>query len=239
MFYINPIYLLLMLPVLILGFVAQAAVQSRFSRYSQVKSRSGLTGTQTARQILDTNELYDVAVEETQGFLSDHYDPRSRSLRLSPGVARQPSVAAIGIAAHEAGHALQHATGYWALQLRSSLVPVVQFGSWLGPLVILSGLALEYVFRRTGLGLNIAWIGVVLYGLIALFAIVTLPVELDASARARKLVHEYNIVDRQELDGVRSVLSAAAWTYVVGALAAMVEVLRWVLILLAHEERGY
>lgn len=237
MFYFDPTYLLLIVPVLILGLIAQAAVQSRFNKYSQVKSQRGLTGAQAARQVLDTNNLQDVGVEETHGFLSDHYDPRSRTLRLSPQVAREPSVAAIGVAAHEAGHALQHATGYWPLQIRSSLVPAVQFGSSLGPLIILSGLALEWLVRGSKIGLNIAWIGVALYALVTVFALVTLPVELNATARAKKLIYEYDIVDKQELAGVSSVLSAAAWTYVVAALSAIVVLLRWVLILLAREER--
>jgi Zn-dependent membrane protease YugP len=187
-----------------------------------------------ARQILDTNGLYDVSIEETQGFLSDHYDPRSRTLRLSPDVARVPSVAAVGVAAHETGHALQHATGYVPLQLRSALVPAVQFGSWLGPLIIISGIFLEALFRATTLGMAVAWFGVGLYALVAIFAVVTLPVELDASARAKKLLYQYNIVDRQELGGVSSVLNAAAWTYVVAAIAALLELARWIFILMGR-----
>lgn len=169
-------------------------------------------------------------------FLSDHYDPRSRTLRLSPDVARAPSVAAVGVAAHEAGHALQHARGYVPLQIRSMMVPAVQFGSWLGPLIIISGILLEALLSLSSLGMALAWFGVALYAVVALFAVVTLPVELDASSRAKKLLYQYNIVDRQELAGVNSVLGAAAWTYVVAALAALLELARWIFILTARRD---
>lgn len=213
---------------MILGFIAQSAVQSQFNKYSRVRTLRGLTGAQVARQILNENGLYNVTVEETQGVLSDHYDPRTRTLRLSPQVARAPSVAAVGVAAHETGHALQHAKGYAPLQLRSSLVPAVQFGSQLAPLIIIGGIVLEAAFRLSSLGFLISWFGVALYGLVALFAIITLPVELDASARAKKLLYQSNIVDRQELAGVSSVLNAAAWTYVVAAIAAILQLAYWI-----------
>jgi uncharacterized protein len=190
-----------------------------------------MTGAQVAREILDSNGLHDVTVQETSGFLSDHYDPRTRTLNLSPDVARVPSVSAAGVAAHEAGHALQHASGYFPLQIRSTLVPAVQFGTWLGPIIIMSGLALEFFMRASNLGMIIAWLGVGLYGLVAVFTVITLPVELDASSRAKKLLYQYNILDRQELAGVNSVLNAAAWTYVVAAIAAILQLVRWILIL--------
>ena len=238
MFFYDSTFLCFLLPAIILGFIARAAVRGKFNQYSKVRTMRGLTGAQVARQILDTNGLYDVTIEETQGFLSDHYDPRSRTLRLSPDVARVPSVAAVGVAAHEAGHALQHQTGYVPLQLRSFMVPAVQFGSWLGPLVIISGIFLEMLFRLSHLGLAVAWFGVGLYALVALFSVLTLPVELDASARAKKLLHQYNIVDRQELAGVNSVLNAAAWTYVVAALASILELARWIFILVGMGRRN-
>ena len=236
MFFYDPTFLCFMIPALILGFIAQAAVKSKFNKFSQVRTMRGLTGAQVARQILDTNGLYDVVVEETQGFLSDHYDPRSRTLRLSPDVARVPSVAAVGVAAHETGHALQHAKGYIPLQIRSFMVPAVQFGSWLGPIIIISGIMLELLLRLSSLGLAIAWFGVALYALVALFSVITLPVELDASARAKKLLYQYNIVDKQELAGVSTVLNAAAWTYVVAAIAALLELARWIFILTARRD---
>ena len=236
MFFYDPTFLCFIIPALVLGFIAQAAVKSKFNKYARVRTMRGLTGAQVARQILDTNGLYDVAVEETRGFLSDHYDPRSRTLRLSPEVARTPSISAVGVAAHETGHALQHAKGYIPLQLRSFMVPAVQIGSWLGPLVIISGILLEALLRASTLGFAIAWFGVGLYALVALFSLVTLPVELDASARAKRLLYQYSIVDKQELAGVSSVLNAAAWTYIVAAIAALLQLARWVFILTGRRD---
>lgn len=235
-FFYSPVFLCFMIPALILGFIAQAVVKSKFKKYSKVRTMRGMTGAQVAREILDSNGLYHVTVQETQGFLSDHYDPRHQTLRLSSEVAQAPSVASAGIAAHEAGHAIQHAQGYMPLQIRSLMVPAVQFGSWLGPLVIISGIFLEIFLQASGLGTAIAWFGVGLYALVAIFSIITLPVELDASARAKKLLYQYNIVDRQELAGVSSVLNAAAWTYVVAAIAALLELARWVFILMARRD---
>lgn len=211
----------------ILGLIAQATVQGRFKKYSQVRNLRGLTGAQAAREILDSNGLSNVNIEEVKGRLSDHYDPRTQTLRLSPEVARTPSVAAVGVAAHEAGHALQHSSGYAPLKLRSAMVPAVQFGSWLGPIIILVGLALQGLMGLFELGNAVALFGLILFGVVAIFAVVTLPVELNASARAKKLLYQYNIVDQRELAGVNKVLNAAAWTYVVAALAALVQVLYW------------
>jgi Zn-dependent membrane protease YugP len=218
---------MLFIVLTILGIIAQSAVQGRFKKYSQVRISRGLTGAQAAREILDTNGLGHVTIEEVKGRLSDHYDPRSETLRLSTEVARVPSVAAVGVAAHEAGHALQHARGYTPLRLRSAMVPAVQFGSWLGPIIILAGLALQGLMGLLELGNAVAWFGLVIFGLVAIFALVTLPVELNASARAKKQLYQSNIVDQRELAGVNKVLSAAAWTYVVAALAALVQVLYW------------
>jgi Zn-dependent membrane protease YugP len=233
----NPLFLIFMLPALVLGIIAQAAVKGRFNKYSQVRTLRGLTGAQAAREILDSNGLYDVSIEESQGFLTDNYDPRSRTLRLSPQVARNPSVASVGVAAHETGHALQHAKGYLPLQVRSAMVPAVQFGSWLGPIVIMAGILLEALMGAFALGNALAWFGVALFGTVTAFSFVTLPVELDASARAKKLLYQYNIVDRRELDGVNKVLNAAAWTYVVAALSALLQLLYWILILTGNRRR--
>jgi uncharacterized protein len=237
MFFFDPFFLCFMIPSMILGFIAQAAVKSRYAKYSQVRTVRGLTGAQVARRILDENGLYNVVVEETQGFLSDHYDPRSQTLRLSPDVARVPSVAAAGIAAHESGHALQHSKGYFPLQIRSALVPAVQFGSSLAPMIIMGGIILDAFFRLSGLGEIVAWFGVALFGLVVLFSLITLPVELDASSRAKKILAQGNIVDRQELAGVTSVLNAAAWTYVAAAVAAISQLLYWIFILTGRRDR--
>jgi Zn-dependent membrane protease YugP len=233
----DPTFFIFIIPALILGLIAQAVVKGRFNKYSQVRTLRGLTGAQAAREILDSNGLSDVSIEETQGFLSDHYDPRSRTLRLSSQVARSASVAAVGVAAHESGHALQHASGYFPLQVRSAMVPAVQFGSWLGPLVIMAGILLEALMGAFGLGNALAWLGVILFAVVVVFSFVTLPVELDASARAKKLLYQYSIVDRQELGGVNKVLNAAAWTYVVAAISALLQLLRWIFILSASRRR--
>lgn len=237
MFFFDPVFLCFMIPSIILGFIAQMMIKSRFAKYSQVRTMRGLTGAQVARQILDTNGLYDVSIEEVAGDLSDHYDPRSRVLRLSTEVARRPSVAAVGVAAHEAGHALQHAQGYAPLQLRSAIVPAVQIGSNLAPMLIMGGIMLDLFFRSAGgLGLYIAWIGVLGYALVALFSFITLPVEIDASNRAKTLLYQYNIVDKQELAGVTAVLNAAAWTYVVAAIGALLQLAYWIFRLSGRRE---
>ena len=233
----DPTFLIFIVPAMLLGLIAQRAVQGRFKEYSQVPTMRHLTGAQVARQILDTNGLSGVSIEETHGFLSDHYDPRSQTLRLSSDVARSASVAAVGVAAHETGHALQHAQGYVPLQLRTALVPAVQFGSWLGPLIIMAGILLEALMGAFTLGNALAWFGVLLFGMVAVFSFITLPVEINASTRAKALLYQYNIVDRRELDGVNKVLNAAAWTYVAAAIAALLQVLRWVFILTGSRRR--
>ncbi len=226
-FYFDPLYLVFALPALLLGLYAQLKVNGALSRYSRV--RAGITGAQAARKLLDAEGLYHVAVEETGGFLSDHYDPRTRTLRLSPRVARTDSLAAVGVAAHEAGHALQHATAYWPLSLRSTMVPTVQFGSWLGPVIFFLGLLMN--------AQPVAWLGVILFAGVALFALVTLPVELDASRRAKALLQERFMVDRQGMIGVSRVLSAAALTYVATAVQALSTLLYYVFLLSGSRRR--
>ncbi len=206
-------YLLYAVPGLLLGLYAQAKVKSAFNKYSKVRTRRGLTGAQAARAILDANGLYDVAVERVKGFLSDHYDPRSRVLRLSPGVYDNPSIASVGVAAHESGHALQHAKGYWPLQLRTTIVPTVQVGSWLGPIIFIIGLIINWI--------SLAEVGLIFFGLTVVFAIVTLPVEIDASRRAKAVLVSQGIVSPEERKGVNAVLDAAALTYVAAAIQAI------------------
>jgi len=217
------LYLLFALPALILGLYAQFKVKRTFEKYSRVPTRRRITGAQAARYILDAFGLSDVRVEEVGGFLSDHYDPMSRVLRLSPQVARAPSIASVGVAAHEAGHALQHAQGYWALQLRSAAVPAVQFGSWLGPIIFFVGLLMNQV--------GLAWLGVILFSAVVVFALVTLPVEFDASARAKRLLVQQGLLAPDEMVGVNKVLDAAALTYVAAAVQAISTLLYYVFIL--------
>ncbi len=223
MFYGYGLYLLFALPALLLGLYAQYKVQRAFARWSRVPTWRRITGAQAARRILDAFGLYDVRVEEVSGFLSDHYDPIHRVLRLSPQVYRTPSIAAVGVAAHEAGHALQHAQGYWPLQLRSAAVPSVQIGSWLGPIIFMVGLLFHAI--------NIAWLGVILFSAVVLFAIITLPVEFDASSRAKRLLVSEGILEPDEMKGVNEVLNAAALTYVAAAIQAISTLLYYVFIL--------
>lgn len=220
MFFFDPLYLILSLPAILLGLYAQMKVRSAFQKYSKVRSWSGMTGAEAARRILDSNGLHNVSIEQTNGMLSDHYDPRTKKLRLSPQVYGTNSVAAVGVAAHEAGHALQDKQGYFALQVRSAMVPTVQIGSWLGPIVFILGfLMLQFV--PGDFGFTVATVGLILFAATAVFAIITLPVEFDASKRAKQLLVHQGIVSSEESKGVNSVLDAAALTYLAGAIQAV------------------
>ncbi|MCB0045334.1 MAG: zinc metallopeptidase [Caldilineaceae bacterium] len=229
--YFNPMYFVFALPPLLLGLWAQSRVRSAFNKYTKVRSATGMTGAQAARRILDSHGLQNVPVERVNGMLSDHYDPRSKTLRLSDAVYSTPSIAAVGVAAHEAGHALQDQASYSMLRLRSAMVPTVGIGSWLGPIVFMAGL-----FMNSVAGNTIAWLGLILFGLTAAFAIVTLPVEFDASRRAKKLLVEDGIVSAQEIKGVDRMLDAAALTYVAGALQAIMTVLYYAYLLLGRRD---
>lgn len=207
------IYFLLIIPSLLLGLWAQARVRSNMGKYSKVANIRGLTGAQTARQILDSQGLYDVPVEESTGWLSDHYHPSQRALRLSRDVFHGRSVAAAGIAAHEAGHAVQHQQGYAPLQLRSAAVPTANLGGWLGPGICFLGA----IMQTPGL----LGIGVVLFALTTVFTLITLPVEFNASTRARQLLVGHGILYAEEMEGVNKVLNAAALTYVAAAVSSV------------------
>ena len=223
MFFFDPLYLILALPGLLLGLWAQARVKGTFNKYSKVRTTRGATGAEIARYLLDQQGLQDVRIEESQGFLSDHYDPRTRVLRLSPDVYRQPSVAAAGVAAHEMGHAMQHAIGYTPLKIRSAIVPAVQFGSSLAPILFIIGFLLNFT--------SLAWLGVILFAAAVVFSLVTLPVEFDASKRAKTLLSGSGILSLQEAQGVGKGLNAAALTYVAAAVAAIGQLLYYVLLL--------
>jgi hypothetical protein len=223
------LYLLFSLPALILGLWAQAKVQGAFRKYSRVRTYTGLNGAEIARRMLDANGLHSVQVEQVQGFLSDHYDPRSKTLRLSPQVYQSNSIASAGVAAHEAGHAVQDAMGHAALKFRSAMVPSVQIGSWLGPIIFLVGL-----FMQPTIGTPIAWFGLGLFGLTALFALVTLPVEFDASNKAKAWLSTSGVIYNEENRGVASVLDAAALTYVAGAVQAITTLLYYAFLLMGR-----
>ncbi|MCI0398613.1 MAG: zinc metallopeptidase [Chloroflexi bacterium] len=228
--FFDPLWFLFALPGLLLGLWAQARIRSAYGNYSKVRTLRGVTGAEVAQALLNSQGLANVAIEETRGLLSDHYDPRSKMLRLSSEVYRTPSVAAAGVAAHEAGHALQHAQGYAPLQFRTALVPVVQFGSTLAPWLFIAG----FLLRLTPL----AWFGVALFAGAVVFALVTLPVEFDASNRAKKLLGGQGIlVGQEEMQGVKKVLDAAALTYVAAAVSAMGQLLYFVLLLTGGRRR--
>ncbi|MBI2565957.1 MAG: zinc metallopeptidase [Candidatus Schekmanbacteria bacterium] len=219
--FFDPLYFIILAPALLLSAFATLSVRTRFARYRRVALRSGLSGAEAARRLLDRAGLSAVRIETTAGLLGDHYDPTTRTLRLSRDVFSGRSVSAVGVAAHEAGHALQHADRYLPLQLRTAMVPIAALGSNLAWVLILAGMLLSL--------LNLAKIGVVLFAGVVAFSLVTLPVELDASRRARMLLSRYAIVSGEEASGVGRVLNAAAMTYVAGALTAVLTLLYYLI----------
>lgn len=214
---IDPLYWMMMLPVLLLSGFASLKVKSAFNKYSKLGNRSGKTGAEVAKEILKRNGLDKVEVRESKGFLSDHYDPTKKVVKLSPRVYDSKSVAAIGIAAHETGHALQHARLYSPLVFRNMMVPIASIGSNLAFVIIFAG----FIINMLGL----VKIGIILFSLVVIFQIVTLPVEFNASARAKKMLQEYGIVSSADMRGVNAVLNAAAMTYVAAAASAIMTLL--------------
>lgn len=220
-------YIVLVLPAVILSMWAQSKVNSNFKKYSKVYTRRNLTGFDAARQILDSNGLFDVKIESVRGNLTDHYDPKANVIRLSDSVRNSTSVAAVGVAAHEAGHAVQHAEGYTPIKLRNSLVPVANIGSQLAMPLIILGLVLmggECIFGST-----CVWAGIILFSAAVLFQVVTLPVEFDASNRAIKVLSNGYIEDDEKVY-VKKVLGAAALTYVAAAATSIAQLLRLIFI---------
>jgi Zn-dependent membrane protease YugP len=227
----NPMYYLFALPALILGLYAQYKVRNAYERYMKVRNVNNLTGIEAAQKLLAAAVLRNVPVQETPGTLSDHYDPRSKTLYLSTNVARVPSVAALGIVAHEVGHAIQDAEGYLPLKIRGGLVPVVQIGSWLGPILFIVGMFLV----ATPLSL----IGLLLFAGTAVFSLVTLPVEYDASNRAVALLASSGTTaNLEEEQAVRKVLNGAALTYVAAAAQSISTILYYVFLLGGSRRRS-
>lgn len=219
--YMSDWSVILLLPAMLVAFYAQMKIKSTFSKYSEIRSMRGMTAAEAARYLLNGAGLNDVSIEMIGGSLTDHYDPRTRTLRLSQSVFNSTSVAAIGVAAHETGHAIQHKTGYVPLSLRNALVPVANFGSnaaWI--LVLLAFFTGAY---------GLIDLGIVLFSAAVLFQIVTLPVEFNASSRALKLLESEGILYEDEVGSARKVLSAAALTYVAAALVAISQLLRLIL----------
>lgn len=224
MFFLDPTYLIFMIPAFILMGFASWYVRHAYSKWSQVRASSGLTGHMAAQRLISTGNLYGVQVQGTAGQLTDHYDPRNKTLYLSQGVADSPSVASVAIAAHELGHAMQDAEDYFPMRIRAGLVPVVNIGSNLGWILILIGLMLRSP--------NLAWLGVLVFSGGALFALATLPVEFNASSRAKELLYSTGIIQSdEERRGVNQVLNAAALTYVAGLITAVLQLLYYVFLI--------
>ena len=214
--------IILLIPALLFGLYAQFKVSSTYKKYSQVKNARGYTAAEVARKILDDNGLYDVAIVKIAGNLTDNFNPKTKTVSLSETVYNSQSVAAIGVAAHECGHAVQHAEGYTPIKIRSALVPVTNFGSTFGFIILAIGLLFG--------NYSIAMIGVLLYSLMAVFQAVTLPVEFNASNRALKTLESHYILDDDELKMSKKVLSAAAMTYVAALVSTLATILRLLLI---------
>ena len=215
-------YILLVIPAMLIALWAQMRVKSTFAKYSREGTYGGLTGAQAARRILDANGLTDVRIEPVRGSLTDHYAPRDKVVRLSMDVYGCDTVAAVGVAAHETGHAIQHAVGYFPLQLRNAIIPITNIGSQL---------SIPLVFIGYFLGMQpLVSLGILLFSLVTVFQLITLPVEFNASRRALATLDEYGMVNDYEHEGVRKVLSAAALTYVAALIVSLANLLRLILL---------
>ena len=224
MFIFDPRYLLFVGPAILIALWAQIKVKAAFATYSRVRSSSGITGAEAAAKVLHEADIRDVKIERVGGFLSDHYDPSRKTLRLSPRVYDSNSLAAVGVAAHEAGHAIQHAHNYGPLGLRTALVPTASIGSWLAFPLVLLGILMHAA--------HLALLGLIVFCAVVLFQLVTLPVEFNASSRAKvALMNTGVIVGREEERGVSAVLTAAGLTYVAAALTAVMQLLYFAYIL--------
>ena len=221
-FFYDYYYIILVIPAIIISMYAQFKVQSTYKKYSEVMSKKGLTAREVTRKILDLSGLTNVKIEHIAGKLSDHYDPRTNVIRLSDSVYSDASVASLGVAAHEAGHAIQHATGYFPIKLRNSVLPVANIGSRLSVPLIILGIVLSFE--------PLISFGILLFSFVLLFQLITLPVEFNASRRALSILNDTNMLDESELIGSKKVLSAAAMTYVAAALVSATQLLRLLLI---------
>ncbi len=222
MFFYDYYYFILVVPAILISLYAQMKVTGTYKKYAQVLSKSGKSATEVTRMILDKNGLQNVRIESVAGNLTDHYDPRANVIRLSDSVRGDLSVASIGVAAHEAGHAVQYAQGYTPIKLRNTILPLANFGSKLSIPLILFGILLSYEPLVT--------IGILAFSLVLLFQLVTLPVEFNASRRALATLSSYNILNDDELKGAKKVLSAAAMTYVAAVILSLAQILRLLLL---------
>ncbi|WP_297198726.1 zinc metallopeptidase [uncultured Flavonifractor sp.] len=219
--YFDPYYWIILMPAFLIALLAQLNVSSTFNRYSRVASRRGLTGAQAAEEVLRAHGVYGVRVTRVSGKLTDHYDPRTNTIRLSDAVYGSTSIASVGVAAHEAGHAVQYAQEYGPIKVRGAIIPVCNFSSQISILLIILGFAM---YSRP-----LFAVGVVLFAVATVFQVVTLPVEFDASRRAIRSLRETHLLDAQELQGAKKVLGAAAMTYVAALLVSIAQLLRYVL----------
>ena len=229
-FLANNIYVLLLIPILALSLWAQFQVSGSFRRYSQQTNRRRITGAQAAEAVLRAHGVYDVPIRPCRGNLTDHYDPRDNTIYLSENVYNAPTIAAVGVAAHEAGHAVQYAENYGPIRLRSAIIPATQLGSKFSFILLFAGILLYSQALLLG--------GIVLFSLTTIFQLVTLPVEFNASARAIETIDGQMLLDSDELPGAKKVLRAAAITYVAALLMSALQLLRFVLIFLGRNNRG-
>lgn len=220
-YYYDPYYWMILVPAMLIALLAQLNVSSTFNRYSRVASRRGLTGAQAAEEVLRAYGVYGVRVTRVSGKLTDHYDPRTNTIRLSDAVYGSTSIASVGVAAHEAGHAVQYAQEYGPIKVRGAIIPVCNFSSQISILLIILGFVM---YSRP-----LFAVGVVLFAVATVFQVVTLPVEFDASRRAIRSLRETHLLDAQELQGAKKVLGAAAMTYVAALLVSIAQLLRYVL----------
>ncbi len=210
--------MIILIPAIIFSLVAQGMVKSAFAKYSRERNGRGLTGADAARAILDSNGLSYIRIERIGGNLTDHYDPKANVIRLSEDVYDKDTIAAVGVAAHEAGHAVQHAVGYFPIRIRSAIIPITQFGSSLSTPLVVLGIVMSWDILIT--------IGILLFCAVVFFQAVTLPVEFNASSRALKILREDNFLDQSELSGARKMLTAAAMTYVAAMVSALLSLVR-------------
>ncbi len=229
-FFANNVYSILLIPILLLSLWAQAQVSGNFKKYSAVSNRRRMTGAQAAEAVLRAHGIYNVAIRPCSGSLTDHYDPRDNSIYLSESVYNAPTIAAVGVAAHEAGHAVQYAVGYGPVKLRSAIIPATQLGSKLSFILLLVGMVLY--------SQSLFLIGILLFSLTTIFQLITLPVEFNASRRALETLEGQQLLYDDELSGARKVLKAAALTYVAALLMSALQLLRYVLIFLGRSNRG-
>ena len=230
MFYFDYTYILFMIPCIIISLICQVRVKTAFSKYGSIPNSRGMTGAQASEYVLRQNGVTDVRIECVKGKLTDHYDPRNNVIRLSEAVYNVNSVAAVGVAAHEAGHAVQTAKNYTPNKIRGAILPVARIGSSISWILIMLGFLFAYRSSSNPAGMYLLYGGIILFSASVLFTIVTLPVEFDASRRALKCIREGNLLREDEYKGAKSVLTAAAMTYVASAVTAIMQLLRLLLI---------